>query len=131
MKQQSKPVGADKLEQVRRDFQTWRARKHKGERIPDRLWAAGTGLVAEYGLSRVSGALGLDYYKLKERSEQTGGEPEVRPEPSALFAELAEPTGGTVCVVELEKGNGTRMRMALGQRASVDWERLADAFLNA
>jgi hypothetical protein len=34
-------------------------------------------------------------------------------------------------MVELEKGNGTRMRICVRDRATVDWCRLKEAFLGA
>jgi hypothetical protein len=34
-------------------------------------------------------------------------------------------------VIELEKGNGTRMRISVGDAATVDWGRMKEAFLGA
>jgi hypothetical protein len=133
MKQQNKRELPEKLEHLRRDFEAWREKRRKGERIPELLWAAATRIVEECGLSRVSGTLGLDYYKLKERSGLSEKEPEGQPESGLLFTELTEPVlnVGTVCVVELEKSNGARMRIGLAERATVDWGRLTEAFLKA
>ena len=133
MKQYKKPDLPEKLEQVRRDLEAWREKRCKGERIPERLWTAAARVVGECGLSRVSGTLRLDYNQLKRRSELGKQAPEVRREPAALFAELAEPplSVETVCVVELEKGNGTRMRICLTEPAIVDWGRLTEVFLKA
>jgi hypothetical protein len=36
---------------------------------------------------------------------------------------------GPGCVVELEKGNGTRMRICVGDAAAIDWARMKEAFL--
>jgi hypothetical protein len=133
MKQPNKHKLPKKLEYVRRDFEAWREKRRKGERIPDTLWAGAALAVKECGVSRVSGALGLDYYKLKKRAglreEAPGGETET----DITFAELSRPTmnGEAVCVVELEKGNGTRMRICLAEPAVVDWGQLTDAFLKA
>ena len=38
---------------------------------------------------------------------------------------------GLACVVELEKGNGTRMRICVREPAGVDWGKLKEAFLGA
>jgi hypothetical protein len=38
---------------------------------------------------------------------------------------------GLACVVELEKGNGTRMRICVREAVAVDWGKLKEAFLGA
>jgi hypothetical protein len=38
---------------------------------------------------------------------------------------------GVGCVIELEKGNGTRMRICVEEAATVDWSRIKEAFLGA
>ena len=35
------------------------------------------------------------------------------------------------CIIELEKGNGTRMRICVHDGAAVDWSRMKEAFLGA
>jgi hypothetical protein len=77
----------------------------------------------------VSRALRLDYYQLKRRA----GRGEVAVPTSPVFVELgAQATeAGLACVVELEKGNGTRMRISVREAVSVDWGKLKEAFLGA
>ena len=41
------------LEQVRTDLEAWRARRRKGERIPDEVWRRAAGAVRQYGLNPV------------------------------------------------------------------------------
>jgi hypothetical protein len=45
--------------------------------------------------------------------------------------ELDSGTGSVGCIVELEKGNGTRMRICVHDGAAVDWSRMKEAFLGA
>ena len=50
-------------------FQAWRGQRKPGGRIPQPLWAMATRLAKVHGVSRTAAALGLDYYRLKERAE--------------------------------------------------------------
>ena len=120
------------LKKARRDLDEWRGQRRHGQRIPEDLWDAAAQAVRKHGLNRVSRALGLDYYHLKKRSGQCPRVNESKP----VFVELAsgatdigEPP--TACVVELEKGNGVRMRICVRDAAAVDWSRIKEAFLGA
>ena len=84
----------------------------------------------------MSRALGLDYYHLKKRcglSKEEGshadGSEQVFVEVAGVAAEVADPNAA--CVVELEKGNGVRMRICVRDAATVDWSRMKEAFLGA
>ncbi len=124
------------LRKVRGELEEWRGQKRTGQRIPEELWGAAVRAARRHGLNRVSRALGLDYYHLKKRSGQgkKKGSRTDRSEP--VFVELA--SAGTdvgephaACVVELEKGNGVRMRICVRDSATVDWNRMKEAFLGA
>jgi hypothetical protein len=127
------PVG---LERVRLGLATWREQRRGGERIPNELWGEAARAVRQYGLNRVSKALGLDYNHLKRRSGRCAGA-SVRGAPE--FVELTEgfagegqrTEAGLACVVELAKGNGTRMRICVREAVGVDWGKLKEAFLGA
>jgi len=126
------PVG---LEQVRAALESWRGQRRKGDRIPEEIWQRAAGAVRPYGLNAVSCALRLDYYQLKRRA---GRGSSVRPA-TPTFVELSgggaeagpRTDPGLTCVVELEKGNGTRMRICVREAVSVDWGKLKEAFLGA
>jgi len=130
----SETVPAD-LEQIRVELEAWRGQRRKGERIPEELWQRAADAVRVHGLNAVSCTLRLDYYQLKRRA---GQDCPVRPATPA-FVELggaAPETGpeldpGLTCVVELQKGNGTRMRICVRDTALVDWGKLKEAFLGA
>jgi hypothetical protein len=116
------------IESVRDQFAEWRAQGRRG-RIPERLWMAAVEVAQRQGVHAVSRALRLNYSALRRRVESAGG---GRTEASA-FVELtdmlaAESVG---CVVEIEKGNGTRMRICVRDAAAVDWSRMKEAFLGA
>ena len=124
------PVG---LERVRQGLATWREQRRGGERIPEGLWGEAARAARQYGVNRVSKALGLDYNHLKRRcGRRAGGRDAVRgAEP--VFVDLAgQPASASLaCVVELEKGNGVRMRICVREAVAVDWEKLKEAFLGA
>ncbi len=123
-----KQLPAD-IERVRDHFEQWRSQRRRGERIPSRLWEEAAEAASRHGVHAVSQTLRLNYSALKRRVESAGG---GRTE-AAAFVELndmlaAERAG---CVVELEKGNGTRMRICVRDAAAVDWFRMKEAFLGA
>ena len=120
------------LDQVREELAAWRANPGKGKAIPDSVWLKAASVAKQHGVNPVSKALGLDYTYLKKRVTGDGSKRrssglvpafvEVKPETSS--AELA-------CVIELEKGSGTRMRICVKSASSVDWGRIKEAFLGA
>jgi hypothetical protein len=73
--------------------------------------------------------LRLEHSRLRQRVEAaTGGGSDA-----AAFVELGSASSAerVGCIVELEKGNGTRMRICVHDGAAVDWSRLKEAFLGA
>jgi hypothetical protein len=121
------PVG---LEQVRAELDAWRGQRRKGDRIPEGVWQRAAGAARQYGLNAVSRALRLDYYHLKRRA---AGKQPRRQQPAPVFVELGtQATESELsCLVELEKGNGTRMRICVRDTVAVDWGKLKEAFLGA
>lgn len=129
MKEENLPVV---IERVRAQFDIWRARKRKGARIPEPLWQAAADAARRHGVYPVSRAVRLEYSHLKRRV--SGGRPCRNDE--SREPEFIELGGGVVgagvgCIVELEKGNGTRMRISVRDGAAVDWCRVKEAFLGA
>jgi len=99
------------LARLRRRFSTWRASRTVGERIPAALWEAATQVAAEHGLSRAATALKLDYYTLKKRVDDLDATP---PATAPAFVELSPSILPTdECVLEIENGDGARMRVQL------------------
>lgn len=122
------------VERARVRLEKWRARRRPGQRIPDKVWAAAAAAARRHGLNCVCRALGLDYNGLKRRTQPNEeGEQTSTPDGEALFVELASDSRqeGLSCVVELEKGNGAKLRVCVRDAATVDWCRLKEAFLGA
>jgi len=116
------------VERLRGQLQEWRGRRRHGQRIPEEIWAACVEVAHRHGLNRVSQALRLDYYQLKRRcgQEVEAGESGAK----VAFLELGVPKQES-CVVELEKGNGAKLRVSVSDAATVDWCRVKEAFLGA
>jgi len=121
------------IERVRGEFSAWRGRKRGRERIPEALWCSAVRAAEQYGVHRVSRAVGLDYVRLKQRVGEKNGTGGAGSGSDSVFVELDGGIleTGTACVVELEKAGGTRMRICVRDGATVDWCRMKEAFLGA
>ena len=109
------------IERVRCEFEQWRAHKRGRERIPERLWSVAAEAARRHGVHAVSRAVRLEHSALRRRVEE---------EPAGFIElECLSAMEGVGCTVELEKGNGTRMRICVRDGASVDWARMKEAFL--
>jgi len=125
------------LAQVRAALEAWRGRRCKGDRIPPEVWRRAARAVRQYGLNRVSRALRLDYYQLKRWAGRSDAQGVASRGPvfvdvsAGASGEAAGTETGLACVVELAKGNGTRMRICVREAAAIDWGKLKEAFLGA
>ncbi len=132
MKGTAKRQLSGRFKRLRARLEAWRGRRERGERIPTQLWESAVEAARDYGVYRVSQELGLDYAHLKRRLGEAGMPRAAEISTEAAFVELETGTAGTnACVLELEKGNGTRMRICVRDAGTVDWCWLKDAFLGA
>src|SRR3954451_17414815 len=76
------------LERGRSRFQAWRGQRKTGGRIPQALWGMAVRLAPTHGVSRTAAVLGLDYYRVKGRSEPAASEPQSS---GPAFVELTSP----------------------------------------
>jgi hypothetical protein len=117
------------LDRGRSRFQAWRAQRQAGGRIPQALWAMAARLAKTYGISRTAAALGLDYYRLKERTEAAIGDPQSS---GPTFVEWTSPVlVGKECRFELDNGAGATMRVQLVGYDAADVEALSRSFWGA
>jgi hypothetical protein len=129
-------MGTSKREQLppglvrgRSRFQEWRGQRKAGGRIPEALWTMATRLANAHGVSRTAAALGLDYYRLKERAEAAGSEPQSS---GPAFVELTSPVmGAKRCRLELDNGSGATMRVQLVGYDAADVEALSRSLWDA
>jgi len=116
------------IERVRSQFEEWRAHKgNRRDRIPERLWSAAAEAAQRHGVHAVSRAVRIEHSALRRRVQATPSGVSDTP----AFIEMDNATGSVGCIVELEKGNGTRMRICVRDGAAVDWCRMKEAFLGA
>jgi hypothetical protein len=73
----------------------------------------------------------LNYYQLKRWAQQAPAEADGKRGRVFVEMEGCGNAAGTACIVELEKGNGTRMRICVHAAVAVDWGKLKEAFLGA
>lgn len=119
------------LSRVEAELKEWRGQRRKGDRIPEEIWRRAAQAARQRGVGPVSRALRLDYGQLKRRAE--GNDAPKMPEGGPIFVEVGreQHKAGSACVVELAKGNGTRLRICVREAAVVDWGKLKEAFLGA
>lgn len=103
------------IEPVRRQLEAWRRTRQHRDRIPERLWAAMAKLAKTYGVSPVSGALGIDYYALKDRVAGWLRPASPTSPKHTTFIEVkpAPVSQSAACRVELEDRSGTKMTLHL------------------
>ena len=88
-----------------------------------------TRLAKAHGVSRTAAALGLDYYRLKERVEVAASEPQSG---GPAFVELtSQVLVARQCRFELDNGAGATMRVQLVGSDAAEVEALARRFWNA
>jgi hypothetical protein len=110
-----------KLARGRRRFERWRRAHQPPTRLPESLWSLAVELAREYGLSRTSRILRLDYNGLKKRLEFLAPD-KASPATPPPFLELL-PAGmpSTVeCTLEREDAQGVRIRIHLQGRELPD-----------
>ena len=118
------------IEAVRRPLEAWRRRRKHRDRIPEPLWAGMTKLARAYGVSRVSAALRVPYYALKDRVAGSQKSLAISPPKLPHFIELKPlPSApSAVCLVELEDRAGSKMTLRLEPGMGVDALALLEAF---
>jgi hypothetical protein len=126
-----------RLVSLRGRFENWRRTRTVRSRIPEPLWDSAVKLAGVYGLHRTAKALRVNYYALKERVEgETASDVRNVPEgDAAMFLELAsvppassKAAGSCECTLELEDGDGAKMRVHLSGVAMPDLVALSRSF---
>ena len=120
------------LSTARRQFDHWRSQQpNKRTRLPKELWQQAVALAKEHGLNKTARALSLKYYSLKNHLEATATD-ELKPaEARREFLELLpDPVTSPFidCMIELEDGSGTTMRMHIKGAGIADLASFACGF---
>jgi hypothetical protein len=108
------------LEQARRQFERWRKVRPSLSPIPQPLWALAVKIAQEHGVSRTAQTLRLNYHAPKERLQAARGSAHL-PQTTSAFVELVpQPSGLSPCTIELENGQGAKMKIHLARPEAVD-----------
>ena len=126
-----KNVNPLQLQAVARRLNAWRARRQRGQRIPEEIWNSAVSLARVHGLNPTTAALKLNYYDLQRR---LGVAPVRRPRPPAQsnFIELAPPSAPSLCegdTLELVRASGSRVILRLAHANPKDLRPLVQLFL--
>ena len=117
----AKTVDQKKLSKLEGEFRAWRRKRKLGARIPEQLWASAVSAARVHGLWKISKRLRLDYYATRKRFEAQAegvavveGREGTTETPPPHFVELPWAVKhGPECVLELEDGRGTTLRVRL------------------
>lgn len=118
--------------ELRGRLERWR-RERDSRNMPEELWRSAALLAESEGVSAVSRALGLNYGNLKRRVRESQGRGERGPEAQPMFVELpiARAAARWGCVLEIEDGQGWRMRVRVDERAPMELAALGGALWKA
>jgi len=96
----------NRMEDADRAFRDWRRNKRTSEPIPEELWARAASAASVHGVTRTAERLRLNGTRLKQRTEL---------EARRGFVELSasDLPLSSECVVEIEDGAGSRLRLVL------------------
>lgn len=124
-------MGQPTLTAVKKQFATWRKKKHHREPIPQELWDSAVRLTDEHSICKVSKVLSLCYTKLKKKVEaaqlvRTTSFPAT---PDFISVDL-KPVAPAECCIEMEHYNGNRLRMHFKGKAELDLQSIAESFWN-
>lgn len=120
------------LPTLTRRFQTWRASRVRGQRIPAELWEAAMAVARVHGINATVAALKLNYYDLQRRL-QGGAARQGGRAPAPVFVEL--PAGsmsggeGERGMVELVHAGGARLIVHRGAAGSDELLAVVKLFL--
>ena len=76
------------LEAVHRQFQVWREKRAKGERILEELWQVAVSLFPRYTVNQISRGVRLDYVGLRDRIRLSGKKRISESKDTSNFVEL-------------------------------------------
>jgi hypothetical protein len=123
---------SSELNKVKSAFEAWRSTKTKGSRIPLDLWEQAIALYPKCSIGKISATLSLSYTDLKKHVESKTGKHSSSindPVPAFMefdFSSTCSPV--SECVVEMEDGSGSKMRMCFRGKTDFDLLELGKSF---
>jgi hypothetical protein len=115
------------LVDLKRRIDHWRITRRQRRPMPEDLWQEAAGVARIHGINPTASALGLNYYGLKERTEDLAKAPAPAPRPAFVQVEPPASLFPASCEVEAESG-GEKMTLRLSGSPSVDVLSLLEAF---
>jgi len=130
MNQKLAPAEKGTIEDVRRQFETWRKSSKLHEPIPAELWKAAVSLCGTYRPYIIARKLRLNYTKLKEHVHALKTDLPIKKAPTAAFIELdfAAPAMAGQCVIEMQDPKGGKMTLQLSGDKCPDPIEICKAF---
>lgn len=134
------------VEQLRDQLQEWRQARERPGPLPSEIWDAAVALALEFGVCRISRAVGLDYSWLRRKvskamEEGRPADPTFLELPAGLVMptpQVAREAGSPAIgrwpmtsgpVIEVSSPDGAQMRVCLELGKPVDVANLVAAFL--
>jgi hypothetical protein len=116
------------LVDLKRRINHWRLIRRQRRPMPEDLWQEAARIARVNGINPTATALGLNYYGLKDRTEDLPKEAPV-PAPRPTFVQVEPPASlfPASCEVEAESG-GEKMTLRLSGSPSVDVLSILNAF---
>jgi hypothetical protein len=131
MKQESILPTKPTLDDVHKKFEIWRRSRKKRSRIPKKLWEAAVKLSSDYTISHISKSLHLNYVELEKRIITARGDKSLPTQaaPSFIEIDLGKSISNAECVVEIEKRDGSKMKMYFKGEVGLNLLEFGKAFL--
>jgi hypothetical protein len=119
------------LDDVRKKFESWRRSRKKRSRIPKKLWEAAVKLSSDYTISQISKSLHLNYVQLEKCiiSAKENKSLPTQAAPSFIEIDLGKSMESAECVVEIEKRDGSKMKMYFRGKVDLNLLEFGKAFL--
>jgi hypothetical protein len=120
------PISRD-IDEVLSELNMWRRARKPGSCVPEAIWSRAVRLAGVHGAARIARVLRLDYYGLRRR---LGSSVEQPPASDPAFVEFRASVAvpGCDCQVELERPDGSRMRIQLRSPSLPDLAALSQSF---
>ena len=124
---------AARLVSARRRFEGWRQSRTNRSLIPEHLWSLAAELARECGVFRTARELRLNYSTLRSRLDPAESRMAGSKLTPAGFVEVVPSSVSCLseCTVEIEHGNGTKIRIHLKSPQAPDLGAIGNAFLRA
>ena len=110
-------INSKSMEDVQSHFEQWRLAKGGRGRIPEILWSEAVALLSSHSITHVTKTLRLNPSELKRRKQNE--------EQASPFIELHFPDqdnlSNSVHSIEIEKADGTQMRIMPGENVDLSW----------